>query len=195
MTNTILLVTGTKSWLLVCNTYLSLGNVLYYHRTIVQQCDGTVDGQRYSIGDCTAWSFHLTIMLLSINTFSLGHLLSYDCTTMRRKFLHYVHLSTNWNSICNMTVIGGKMTRRLEFLPYDGKEADVLGRTFTYFVATTKQWVQNIYGVQHYIALKLVLLLLNRSSKRCFQSFWLFHDLNLRKMFRKIGAKLRMKMS
>ena len=99
MTNTILLVTGTKSWLLVCNTYLSLGNVLYYRRTIVQQCDGTVDGQRYSIGDCTAWSFHLTIMLLSNNTFSLGHLLSYDCTTMRRKFLHYVHLSTNWNSI------------------------------------------------------------------------------------------------
>ena len=38
-----------------------------------------------------------------------------------------------------MTVIGGKMTRRLEFLPYDGKEADVLGRTFTYFVATTTQ--------------------------------------------------------
>ena len=81
MTNTILLVTGTKSWLLVCNTYLSLGNVLYYRRTIVQQCDGTVDGQRYSIGDCTAWSFHLTIMLLSNNTFSLGHLLSYDDAT------------------------------------------------------------------------------------------------------------------
>ena len=70
---------------------------------------------------------------------------------MRRKFIYYVHLSTNWNSICNMTVIGWKMTRRLEFLPYDGKEADVLGRTFTYFVATTTQWVQNIYGVQHYL--------------------------------------------
>lgn len=62
------------------------------------------------------------------------------------------------------------------------KYLNVLGRTFTYFVATTTQWVQNIYEVQHHIALKLVYILLNRSSKRWFQSFWLFHDLNLRKI-------------
>ena len=166
----------------------------------MQQCDGTVDGQRYSIGDCTAWSFHLTIMLLSNTTFSLGHLLFYFFTIVRpcdgNSYIMFIFqpIETVF-AIWLWMVERCKMTRRLEFLPYDGKEADVLGRTFTYFVATTTQWVQNIYGVQHYIALKLVYILLNRSSKRCFQSFRLFHDLHLRKMFRKIRAKLRMKLS
>ena len=57
--------------------------LMWYCRTTVRQCDDTVDGQRYSIGNCTAWSFHLTIMLLSNNTFSLGHLLFYFFTIVR----------------------------------------------------------------------------------------------------------------
>ena len=73
--------------------------LMWYCRTTVRQCDDTVDGQRYSIGNCTVWSFHLTIMLMSNNTFSLGHLLYYDCTTMQQKFQPIAHLSTNHSTV------------------------------------------------------------------------------------------------